>query len=526
MRQTVRDVTRELLRELGLTTIFGNPGTTEIGFLRDFPNDFRYVLGLQESVAVAMADGYAHASGSAVLVNLHSAGGVGHGLGHVFTAYRNNTPMIVLAGQQVRSLMPGEPFLGAMDATLFPRPYVKWAVEPARPQDVPAALAHAHRVATQPPRGPVFVSVPADDWDAECAPLPLRPPVPGFWPDPEAIAGLAAALAVAERPALVAGPGVDAEGAIPDLVALAERTRSLVWASPMAWRGCFPEDHPQFAGFLPPEERGTVEALSHHDLVVVLGAPAFLYHVFRGAAELTLPPLYLVSDDEQVLARASAGVGIRSGVGAAVRALTAVAAEPSRPAPTGRTRRPRPPRSTPLTVDWVFSVLADVLPEDVLLVEEIPSHLLVRREYLPVRAPRTGLLSTGGGALGYGLPAAVGAAIGAPHRPVVAVLGDGSSMYSIQALWTAAREHLPVTFVVLDNAQYAAVDILAGPEGGKMPGVELGGIDFPSLATSLGCRAHRVTHPDDLEPTIATALTTAEPTLVHIPVDPKPTTLY
>ncbi|MFI7676300.1 benzoylformate decarboxylase [Actinophytocola sp. NPDC049390] len=522
---TVRDATRDVLRSYGLTTIFGNPGTTEIGFLRDFPNDFRYVLGLQESVAVAMADGYAHASGCAVLVNLHSAGGVGHGLGHLFTAYRNNTTMIVLAGQQVRSLMPSEPFLGALDATTFPRPYVKWAVEPARPQDVPGAIAQAYRVATQPPYGPVFVSVPADDWDAECDPLPQRPKLPGFGPDPDAITGLVAALDAAASPALVMGPGVDAEGAIPDAVALAERARATVWASPMAWRGCFPEDHPQFAGFLPPEERGTAEALQGHDLVVVLGAPAFLYHVYRGTTDLALPPLYLVSDDEQVLARAREGNGIRSGVRAAIRAVTASLAEPTRSVPAGRTRRPRPPETTPITVEWVFANLADELDENVLLVEEIPSHLLVRREYLPVRATRTGLLSTGGGALGYGLPAAVGAALGAPDRKVVAVLGDGSSMYSIQGLWTAAREHLPVTFVVLDNAQYAAVDILSGPDD-KMPGVELGGIDFVALAEGMGCHTHRVTRPHELKPALTQALADDRPTLVHVRVDPKPTVLY
>lgn len=526
MTSTVRDVTRDLLRDLGLTTIFGNPGTTEIGFLRDFPNDFRYVLGLQESLVVAMADGYAHAADRAVLVNLHSAGGVGHGLGHVFTAYRNHTPMVVLAGQQVRSLMATEPFLGAMDATTFPRPYVKWAVEPARPQDVPGAIAHAHRVATQRPYGPVFVSVPADDWDAPCDPLPRRPPVTGFGPDPDAIAALAAALHGARRPALVVGPGVDADGAVADVVALAERTRSVVWASPMSWRSSFPEDHAQFAGFLPPEERGTAEALRDHDLVVVLGAPAFLYHVFRGGSDVPLPPLYLVSDDEQVLARAREGVGVRSGVLAAVRALVEVAGEPDRPVPAGRTRRPAPEPTDPIAVEYVFATLAGLVPQDVLLVEEIPSHLLVRREYLPVRAEHTGLLSTGGGALGYGLPAAVGAAIGAPERKVVAVLGDGSSMYSIQALWTAAREQLPVTFVILDNALYAAVDILAGPENGKMPGVELGGIDFVALASGMGLEARQVTRPGDLAGALTTALAADGPTLVAVKVDPNPTVLY
>src|SRR2546421_4370495 len=169
---TVRDVTRDLLRRLGLTTIFGNPGSTEIGFLRDWPADFHYVLGLQESVVVAMADGYAHAAGKPVLVNLHSAGGVGHGLGQLFNSYRHNTPMIVVAGQQVRSLLqPGQPFLAADDAANFPRPYVKWSCEPARAQDVPAAILRAYHVSTQAPYGPTFVSVPADDWDAETEPV-------------------------------------------------------------------------------------------------------------------------------------------------------------------------------------------------------------------------------------------------------------------------------------------------------------------------------------------------------------------
>ncbi len=522
---TVREATRELLRSYGLTTIFGNPGTTEIGFLTGFPEDFRYVLGLQESVVVAMADGYAHASGRPALVNLHSAGGVGHGLGQLVTAYRNNTPMILLAGQQARPLLPGEPFLGALDATLFPRPYVKWAAEPARAQDVPAAIARAYHVATQPPQGPVFVSVPADDWDASCEPVPERPPVPGFGPDPAALAALVSAVDGAADPVLVVGPGVDAEGAIPDVVELAELARAGVWASPMSWRSSFPEDHPLFLGFLPPEERGTVEALRRHDLVVVLGAPVFVYHVYRGSSDLALPPLYLVSADEQVLARASAGVGVRSGVRVAVRALTDSIAEPNRAAPAGRERRPRPPESTPITAEWVFATMADELAPDTLLVEEIPSHLLVRREYLPVRARRAGLLSTGGGTLGYGLPAAVGAAIGAPGRKVVAVLGDGSSMYSIQALWTAAREQLPVTFVILDNGQYAAVDILAGP-GDKMPGVELGGIDFGALATGMGCRTRRVEYPHELKPALTAALADDRPTVVHVQVDPNPTVLY
>src|ERR1051325_1286096 len=161
---TCRDAVVGLLRELGMTTIFGNPGSTELPLFKNFPDDFRYVLGLQESVVVGMADGFAQATGNAAVVNLHSAAGVGHAMGNIFTAYRNRTPLVITAGQQARSILPYEPFLFATQAAQFPRPYVKWSCEPARAEDVPAALARAYYVAMQAPRGPTFVSIPIDDW--------------------------------------------------------------------------------------------------------------------------------------------------------------------------------------------------------------------------------------------------------------------------------------------------------------------------------------------------------------------------
>src|SRR5882672_10176369 len=168
---TVREAVYALLREFGLTTVFGNPGSTELPMFRDFPADFRYVLGLQESVVVAMADGFAQARGSAAFVNLHSAIGVGHALGSLFTAYRNQTPLVITAGQQARSILPFEPFLYATQPTEFPKPYVKWSCEPARAEDVPAAIARAYYMAMQAPRGPTLVSIPVDDWDRDCTRL-------------------------------------------------------------------------------------------------------------------------------------------------------------------------------------------------------------------------------------------------------------------------------------------------------------------------------------------------------------------
>ena len=192
---TVREATVDLLRELGMTTVFGNPGSTEIPFLGEWPNSLRYVLGLQEASVVAMADGYARASGRAAFCNLHSAAGVGHALGNVFTAHRNNAPLVITAGQQARALLPHQPFLGATDAAQFPKPYVKWSAEPARAEDVPAAIAQAWRVATQRPRGPAFVSIPVDDWARPAGTLaPPRPALSDPAPDPAVLAELAAAL--------------------------------------------------------------------------------------------------------------------------------------------------------------------------------------------------------------------------------------------------------------------------------------------------------------------------------------------
>src|SRR6266550_6442497 len=164
---TVREASYELLRNRGMTTMFGNPGSTELPFLADFPSDFTYVLGLQEIVAVGMADGFAQASGRPALVNLHTAPGVGNGMGAMFNAQANKSPLVITAGQQARSLMTLQALLTNRDAAQLPQPLVKWSYEPPRAQDVPHAIARATHLAALPPAGPVFVSIPMDDWDAE-----------------------------------------------------------------------------------------------------------------------------------------------------------------------------------------------------------------------------------------------------------------------------------------------------------------------------------------------------------------------
>jgi benzoylformate decarboxylase len=248
---TVKQAVLELLRGFGIGKVFGNPGSTELPFLSDWPDDIDYVLALQEASAVAMADGYAQATRNAGFVNLHSAAGVGNALGNIYTAHRNQTPLVITAGQQARSILPLQAFLYAERASEFPRPYVKFSVEPARAEDVPAAIARAYYTAMQPPCGPAFVSIPIDDWTHPAQPLQVREISREIALAPEAMRALAAALARSERPAFVVGPAVDRAAAVDLMVRVAEKAKASVWVSPFSARCSFPERHTQFAGFLP-----------------------------------------------------------------------------------------------------------------------------------------------------------------------------------------------------------------------------------------------------------------------------------
>src|SRR5215470_11521783 len=247
---TVKQATFDFLRAVGIKKVFGNPGSTELPFLSDWPDDIDYVLGLQEASVVGMADGYAQATRNAGFVNLHSAAGLGNALGNIFTSYRNQTPLVITAGQQARAILPLEPFLYSERASEFPRPYVKYSVEPARAEDVPAAIARAYYTAMQPPCGPTFVSIPIDDWAHPAQAVPARHVSREIGPDPTAMKALADALSASKQPALVVGPGVDRAAAVDLMVRVAEKSKAAVWVSPFSARCSFPERHPQFAGFL------------------------------------------------------------------------------------------------------------------------------------------------------------------------------------------------------------------------------------------------------------------------------------
>src|SRR5215217_2462477 len=246
---TVREVTLDLLRELGMTTVFGNPGSTELPFLKDFPDDFTYVLALQEASVVGIAEGYAQGIGNASLVNVHTAPGLGNAMGALVTAYHNKTPLVVTAGQQDRRHIALEPLLTG-NLVNMAKPYVKRSHEPLRAEDVPGEVHRAYHTAMQNPRGPVFVSIPMNDWDAEAEPFTAREISHRSAPDPGALQSVANALADARRPVIVAGSGIARADAFHDAVALAEKLGAEVWAESNSPLSGFQQDHPLFRGHL------------------------------------------------------------------------------------------------------------------------------------------------------------------------------------------------------------------------------------------------------------------------------------
>jgi benzoylformate decarboxylase len=519
---TVRTAVLDLLRAFGITKIFGNPGSTELPLFLDFPADFHYVLGLQESVVVGMADGYAQAVHNAAFVNLHSAAGVGHAMGNLFTAYRNGTPLVIVAGQQARAMLPFDPFLASMQATELPKPYVKWSCEPARAPDVPQAIARGYYLAMQPPRGPVLISVPADDWAQPCERVAARVVGNEPRPDPRVLAAIGAALDAAARPAFVVGTAVDRDQAWHDVVALAERHHAAVWVAPMAGRAAFPEDHRLFAGFLPPMREAIVQCLAAHDLVFALGAPAFTYHVEGTGAHLS-PSAQLVQliDDPAIAAWTPLGTVAVGNIRLGVQELLARPAPSRRVAPLATMQRSRADASTPLTTAYVLQTLAELRAPDTIIVEEAPSARVPMHEHLPILRPETFYTMASGG-LGWGLPAAVGIALGKPGSKVIAVIGDGSAMYSIQALWSAAQLALPIAFVILRNRRYAVLREFApafgfGPHD-QLPGTELPGLDFVALARAQGCDALRAGNAEELRPALASALQAKRPLLIEVEV--------
>lgn len=525
---TVREITHQVLRDCNMTTMFGNPGSTELNFLTGFPDDFRYILSLQEATAIAMADGYAQRTGNAAFVNLHSAAGLGNALGNLFTAFKNHTPLVVTAGQQARDILLYQPYLGADRATEFPRPYVKWSIEPARPQDVPAAIAQAYEIAMQHPRGPVFVSVPSEDWsETATMPTPARSRHDTV-PAPESLAEMAAALKAAGNPALVVGSSIDRDGAFDAAVDLAERMGATVFEAPVNSRSSFPEDHPRFAGFLPAMPDGLSELLEPHDVVAVIGAPVFTFHIYGRAPIFDSDTVFWqITDDPDEAAHSQVATSLLGSMNASIKALADLLGERKPNPDTPLRAKPEPAQgSDPMGIDFAMQTISRTRPDGALIVEEAPSHRPSLQQNLPI-TQAGGFYTMASGGLGWGLPAAVGVSLANPEKRTICVVGDGSVMYSLQAIWTAAQHDLPVTFVVVNNQGYGALRGFAELMQSKsIPGMDVSGIDYVQLTTSMGCPGVRVTSHGDLTQALTRAHDASGPQLVEIAIDPSTSKIY
>jgi benzoylformate decarboxylase len=517
---TVREATYEVLRDLGMTKIFGNPGSSELPFLKDMPVDFQYVLGLHERTAAGMGLGYALARGQAAFVNLHSIASVGNGLSALIDAHYCHVPLVVTTGQQDRRQIMAEPFLVSRAVEVV-KPYVKWASEPLRAEDVPRAIARGYHLALQPPRGPVFISIPMDDWNKPCEPVLARQVRPCVLPDPAAMDEVVRAIDSSKKLALVAGSQIEEDGAWQDVIRLAERLNADVYAEPIAPRWAFPRSHRLFRGGLLPAQKPLADQLATYDTVVVLGAPVFLYYAYvPGDPIRPGTKLFQITNSPQDASSALAGTSIVGNIAAAARYLT-TRVKPAERSGTACPSAPEPKPEYPMTTAYLFSVLNRLLPRDAIISEECPSSKGDLDRYVKLDEPGS-FYSVRSGILGFGLPLAVGLQLAHPNRRVVCPVGDGSAQYSIQALWSAVQSKTPVVFVVVQNGNYSALKGFRDftQVGKNVPGIDIPGINATLIARGYGMKAREVDRPEDLEAALRCAFESTEPFLVSVNVQP------
>jgi benzoylformate decarboxylase len=502
-----------------MTMIFGNPGSTELPFLRDIPSDFRYILGLHERSAAGMALGYAMATGHAAFANLHSIASAGNGLSSVVDAYYGHVPLVITSGQQDRRQILAEPFLVSRAVDVV-KPYVKWAYEPLRAEDVPAAIARGFHLAMQPPMGPVFISIPMDDWIHDCHALIPRKVTQKVLPDTVALDEVAAALDASNNPALVVGAQIEEDNGWHEVLALAEHLKLDVYQQPIAPRWTFPRSHPHFRGGLLPAQQPLADQLSAYDTILVLGAPVFTFYA-HVPGHTTKPgtKLFHVTNSPADAAAALAGVSIVGNIAYAARYLRAhvqakqgaFVATPNIP--------PEANSGYPITPAYLFSVLNRVIPRNAIVCEECPSSKGDLDRHLFLDEPGS-FYSVPNGILGFGLPAAVGLQLARPERRVVCAVGDGSLQYSVQTLWSAVQYKAGVIFVVLRNSDYSALKGFCDftQVGRNVPGMDLPGIDMVRIAQGYGMAAVEVDRPEELESVFRKAFASPQPSLISVNV--------
>jgi benzoylformate decarboxylase len=541
----------ELLKQEGVRVMFGNPGTTELPLMDALAGEteLRYVLALQEAPAMGMADGYAQASGGLVMVNLHAAPGLGNAMGMLYDAQKAGSPIIVTAGQHEQRFNFTEPLLWA-DLPVIARPFVKWSEEVRRVADLPRAIHRAAKTALAPPTGPVFLSLPGDillaDEDLDLgAPTRVAASLRG---DARAIAAAAEALARAVSPVIMAGDCVPQSDALAELVALAEALGAPVYDETMASRAMFPSSHPLYRGSLPRLPETLRGMLSQHDLLLSVGADLFTLSLPADVEALPegMKVVHLDTDPWELGKNFPETVAILGDPKATLPELTAALrgaytdAERSKAARRlehvkgesladlrklhGQAdalagRQPIHPLS-------LMQAIGRMLPANAVVIDESVSSGAGLRRFLK-SDDACSFFGLRGGGIGWGLPAAIGAKLALPDRPVVALIGDGSALYTVQGLWTAARERLQVVFVVINNSSYRilkqrtnAMKALAA-QTDTYVGMDLDNprIDFVSVARGFGLTAHRAGKLADVQELIAAGLRADGPTLIDVEVD-------
>ena len=524
--KTVLEASLEVFRAHGLTTIFGNPGSNELPFLAGLGDDFRFILGLHEQVVVGMAEGYSRATGGPALVNLHAASGSGNGMGALTNAHYGHVPLVVLAGQQVRRTVGQEAMLANVDAATLPAPLVKYSHEPLAATDVPRTLSQAAFEAVTQPSGPVYVSVPLDDWDETALPddelLTQRSVTTAGTMSESLRRELAEVLNGAQNPALVLGPQVDA-AAVDDptvyehAVALAERLGASVFVAPSPTRCPFPTTHPNFEGVLVPGIKSVRDRLIGHDVVLVMGAATFRYHRWEPANYLEPgTEVIQITQDPREATRAPFGRAVVADVAAALADLAeATTDRGTRRGDRGSRTVTAPARSEQgMAGTEVLDVLNEHVDDSVVYVNETTTLDLEYLERIVIDRPGMYHFPASGG-LGFGLPVAVGMAIGDPEKTVVATVGDGSANYGLTALYTAAQLGTKTIFVIVNNSGYGALSGFAERMGvPDTPGLTLGTIDFVSLAQGYGVPASRTTTREEFDAAYREALQADGPVLI------------
>jgi len=541
----------ELLKQEGVEILFGNPGTTELPLMDALAveNELRYVLALQEASVIGMADGYAQASGKLAVVNLHVTPGLGNAMGMLYDAQKAGSPILVTAGQHDQDFNTTEPILWA-DLPPIARPLVKWSAEVHRLADLPRLLHRAAKTALAPPSGPVFLSLPGDILKAEgeidlLAPTRIAAQLRG---DPAAVKQAATILAEAKRPLIVTGDAVARSKAHAELIELAEMIGAPVYSELVPSTASFPASHPLFRGAMTRMQGPIRKILEQYDVLFSVGGDLFtlslpsdiepmpagltLIHLDTDPWELgkNYPPqVAMLGDPKTTLPDITETVRkvMSSGARGAARArLDAAKAATLAERDALKARAREMAGQTPVQPLSLLNAIGEMLPKDAVVIDETISSGAGIRSLIRSDDPQS-FYGLRGGGIGWGLPAALGVKLALPNRPVLALVGDGSAMYTCQALWTAAHERIAAVFVILNNSSYRILKQRLVAQRGlaaqvdRFVGMELTdpAIDYVNLARSLGVAAERATSVHDATDLIAKGLKSDAPLLIDVPVD-------